>query len=512
MRRLLPVLLTALLTAGIGASVLPAAPASAHGDRDRIRQLAVTRDSTDMSLQSSNIAQLGVNPSQVGISGCFMHSAPLFVTSGLDSVRVFNVADPAQPRLVGVLANVLFENEAMNCGERRTKSGVRRFVLLGVDLVQASSDDIQHSNVGGGELIVVDVTNASSPRILSRTEGSTSTHTVACVDVRDCTYAYSAGNNESDPHFSVFNLRDLSAPHEVDSSKTQKGLQPFFSPTAGHKWNFDAAGLGTHTGWGGASMWDVAEPARPRLITTTGAAGRGEDPDFKGYNDFILHNSVHPNAKRFKANRKPSLKNGNVLLITEEDYEQTDCSRAGSFQTWWIKRLDGTEDAIVPLDKVELSDLGSFPTPQGAFCSSHWFDYRPGGLVAAGFYGGGTQVLDVRDPRNITTYAHSVWGLSEVWDAMWVPVYKNGSMSNARTNVVYSIDLVRGLDVYAVDVPGDQRGALPPASAADPTPREQLVSGVLPMGLVGGAVLLALALAVVRRRRMMVPGVSTRLA
>ena len=33
-----------LLTAGLGAFTLPAAPAAAHGDRDRIRQLAATRD------------------------------------------------------------------------------------------------------------------------------------------------------------------------------------------------------------------------------------------------------------------------------------------------------------------------------------------------------------------------------------------------------------------------------------------------------------------------------------
>ena len=88
-----------------------------------------------------------------------------------------------------------------------------------------------------------------------------------------------------------------------------------------------------------------------------------------------------------------------MLLVTEEDYEQTDCTQAGSFQTWWVKRLDGTRNAIVPLDKVELSDLGNFPLPLGAFCSAHWFDWNSSGIVAAGFYGGGTQFLDVRNPR-----------------------------------------------------------------------------------------------------------------
>lgn len=245
-------------------------------------------------------------------------------------------------------------------------------------------------------------------------------------------------------------------------------------------------------------MWSTRKPARPRLLATTGLAGQGEDPDFEGYNDFIHHNSFRPNAKRFEPGAKPSLKNGNVLLVTEEDYEQTDCALAGSFQTWWVKRLDGKPGSIVPLDKVELADLGTFPLPRGAFCSSHWFDYRAGGLVAVGFYGGGLQVLDVTDPRDIRAHAHAIWGASEVWDALWVPVYEDGVATARDTNVVYAIDLLRGLDVYTVDVTGAGGGALRLASATGPTKR--LESGSTPLALVGGAALLALGLGRVRRR------------
>ena len=74
--------------------------------------------------------------------------------------------------------------------------------------------------------------------------------------------------------------------------------------------------------------------------------------------------------------------------------------------------------------------------------------------MAAGFYGGGTQILDVRNPRDIKAYGHSVWGGSEVWDAMWGPVYENGRQTARKTTIVYSIDLVRGLDVYRVKLPG----------------------------------------------------------
>ena len=490
------VVLAAALSLGAGIS----APASAHGDHTHPQrsQAALAGDGGSALVSSPNVSHLSANPGQVGISGCFMETAPILVTSGLDSVRVWNVADAAHPALVGVLASAQFENEAMNCGERKTAHGTRRFALIGIDSVQASPGDIQHANVGGGELVVVDVTTPAEPRVLSRAPGTTSTHTVACVDPSDCTYVYSAGE---DDHFSIFDLRRLGRPAEVDARPRRDGVQPFWSPTAGHKWNFDAAGFGTHTGWNGASMWRTTDPAKPTLVTTTGSAGKGTDPDHPGWNDFILHNAFRPHARAFRPNASPSFAHGNVLLVTEEDYEQTDCTRAGSFQTWWVKRLDGTPSAIVPLDKVELADLGNFPLPQGTFCSSHWFDFRPGGLVAAGFYGGGTQLIDARDPRHLTSYGYAAWGASEVWDSMWVPVYGTDGRQTGRTsNVVYSIDAVRGLDVYAVDVPGDGIGAVP---SADVVPHTSLADrahdGVLPFGVVGAGV--ALTIAVRRRSR-----------
>lgn len=474
-----------------GLLALAPTPAQANTEELITRQAQLAADGTAAPLQSDRMTSLASEPGQAGISGCFMQTAPLFVTSGLDQLQVWNVSKPAAPRLVGRLPHAVFENEAMNCGERRTKTGTKRFALIGVDLYQASPDDPQHVNGLENELIVVDVTKPSAPTIRSRTPGSTSTHTVACATPRDCTWAYSAGDG-SDGRYSIFDLRNLDKPRELDRDPDKEGLQNFASPGAGHKWNFDNAGYATHNGYEGTALFDVRRPARPRLVTTTGAAGRGEDPDYPGWNDFIHHNSFRPNAKAFRAGAKPSLRNGNVLLVTEEDYENPDCSTAGSFQTWWVKRLDGTKGAIVPLDKVELADLGNFPSPVGAFCSSHWFDYRQGGLVAAGFYGGGTQVLDVRNPRDIKAYAHSIHGASEVWDSMWVPRYKDGRMTARKTQVLYSIDLVRGLDVYRVTLPGQT-----PPKADEPS--SPIGAGVLPLGLVGIALTASAALA--RRRR-----------
>ena len=491
--RLAPALATAALLAG---TLLTGAPAHAHDDAGRIaqqRELLSTEQNIPL-VSSDNVSLASSNPSSAGISGCFTKTRPLFVQSNLDSIRVYDVSSPTRPALTGVLPSLQFENEAMNCGERKyAKAQTRRFALVGVDLYQASPGDIQHSNVGGGELVIVDVTDPANPRISGRTPGSTSTHTVACVQETDCTYAYSAGDDSTDT-FSIFDLRDLDHPVEVDSDPAQAGVQAFSTPTAGHKWNFDDAGYGTHTGWDGASMWSTRNPRAPELVTTTGLAGKGEDPAYPGWNDFILHNSQRPNAQAFRPDTAPSVANGNVLLVTEEDYEQTDCSLAGSFQTWWIKRLDGTPSAIVPLDKVELADLGTFPSPVGAFCSSHWFDFHPSGIVAAGFYGGGTQFLDVRDARDIKSYGHATWGVSEVWDSYWMPVYNaKGVMTAKKTNLAYSVDLVRGIDVYRVDLPGTTWDT----STASIAP---VSSGWLTGGPLAGA-LVAMVVAVLLRRR-----------
>ncbi|QBR94056.1 hypothetical protein [Nocardioides euryhalodurans] len=504
MRTLPSLAATGLLVLSLGL----AAPASAHGDGERNREVQTRLMAEDDTLLASgNVAHQSSVPltpaggGTVGISGCFMETAPLLVTSGLESVTVWDVSDGTHPTRVGMLTNAVFENEAMSCGERRTDAGTRRFSLIGVDLVDAAVDEngISHTNGGGNELVIVDVTDPADPRVLSSLASTTGTHTVSCVNGTDCRFAYSSGERD---RFSIFDLRRLGRPREVDSNPARPGIQSFASPSGGHKWNFDAAGYGTHTGYDGSSIFDVSRPRHPRLVTTTGAAGgAGEAAGRDGYNDFIHHNSFRPNARRFRPGAPAALENGNVLLVTEEDYEQTDCAQAGSFQTWKVRRLGGDRSAVAPLDKVELADLGNFPVPAGAFCSAHWFDYRPGGIVAVGYYGGGVQLLDVRDPRNIRSFGYAHWFASEVWDAMWLPRYDaRGRQTGRDTNVVYAIDLVRGIDVYSVDLPGGPTGTRPTTGTGGPrSVADAAASGAVPIGVVGGG--LALAYAVRRRAR-----------
>jgi hypothetical protein len=506
--RILPAAVAAL---SLAASVVLTAPALAHGDRDRMGQ---KRSDYDAGLNvpvamSPSVSLVGSFPGSAGISGCFMKTAPLFVMSGLDSIVVHDVSDPIDPQRVGTMPSLQFENEAMNCGERKVGGTTQRFALIGVDLYQASPDDIEHVNnpvTGGYELVVVDLTDPTTPHIRSRVPATTSTHTVTCVVDTDCRYVYSAGDDGAVPgqgSYSIFDLTDLDHPVEVDSDSATAGVQPFRSDAVGwggHKWNFDGAGRGVHTGAGGSYVYDVSNPIRPVEIANTGAAGdSAREGATNGFNDFIHHNSFHPNAAAFRPDAAPSLANGNILLVTEEDYEDPDCATAGSFQTWHIKRMDGSDGSIVPLAKVELADLATYPLPVGAFCSAHWFDYHQSGIVSVGYYGGGTQFIDVTDALAPTSHGFAWFGASEVWDSYWVPVYNSRGVATGRkTNLAYSVDLVRGLDVLAVDVEGDAVGAVPdPVLLPGGSGTELGLTDAAPVGLLGG---LGALLVVVRRR------------
>ena len=464
---------SALASAGVLllAGAVLASPASAHqndsSSATQKRQQYLDGVSVPV-LSSPNIRLVTTRPDTAAISGAFAKSAPFFYVSSTDSITVYDVSDPLSPVPKGVLANLVFENEAMNYGEKKVDGVVNRFLLVGADLVQYSPSTSDPTDVGTfNELLVVDVTDPTKPYVRSRLKTSTNTHTVSCINETDCQYAYTAGGSGK---YSVVDLTNLDSPREVGvfASPAARPKPPFTSG-AGHKWNFDDAGYGIHTGSSGSAVFDVSNPTAPRLAATTDSSALTGP-----WNDFIHHNSARPNAAKFDTAAAPSLAKGNVLLITEEDYENTDCATAGSLQTWQVTSLDGTAGTIHPLDRINPVYLGEgVSAPHMAFCSAHWFDVHQSGIVAQGYYEGGLRLIDARDPGNLTEYGYVASGLSEVWDAYWVPQRnKNGVATSTKTNIVYTVDAVRGVDVYTVDLPGS-------------TTAPSLLGGLGPLGVTG---------------------------
>lgn len=473
----------ALLLASTLAPLVLFAALFGFGDRSaRAQNLPV--------LGSPNVDLLSTVPGTAAISGVFSRSAPYFYVSGLDAVTVLDVSDPRRPVVTGKLVNALFENEAMTLGERKEADGtIRRFVLLGNDLVQAAvgPGGIQRGRIGGGELIVVDVTDPTSPEIVGRTPStgpeaaSTSTHTVACMDDA-CATAYSAGDSGK---FSVFDLSDLEKPRQIaEQPSPAAGPNPVFTTGSGHHWHVDGTGVAWHTGSGGTAAFDISDPRRPLALTAT-----NEDGTRTPYNDFIHHNAQRPNGRAFRPGRPPSIAHGNVALVTEEDYvndgDEVVCDRAGTFQTWEIQELDGryraqnpalepNKGTMRPLDRINpvVEGGGGLSAPAGAFCSAHWFDTHQSGIVAQGFYQQGLRLIDVRDPRNLEQFGYFTAGVSEVWDAYWVPERdaSGAAVPGRKTNVIYTVDAVRGVDVLAVrDLPADLPVSEGPGLGTSPT-------------------------------------------
>jgi hypothetical protein len=191
-----------------------------------------------------------------------------------------------------------------------------------------------------------------------------------------------------------------------------------------------------NVGGGGAAGYRLtADPLAPQLLGTTGTAGRNPSP----YNDFILHNSQ---------------RRGKTLLITEEDYIDTDevppggCRGQGKFETWDVSRL--SKGVITPQGTWETELNGMFTggavdskAPVTVNCSSHWFDAKDG-VAAVGWYEQGVRFLDYRTPTDISQVGYYIPANGSTWAAYWSPTDPNGE-------IVYTADAYRGVDVLKID-------------------------------------------------------------
>jgi hypothetical protein len=463
----------------------------------------------EVPLLSSGVELLMNIPAAPAISATFDPHREYLYQSTLRGIDVYDVSVPERPRLVGSEPMSFFQNEAVSMGVAQSREDGTTFVTVGLDLygagIMGSGPDVQ---VSGSHVYIVDVTDPTNPTLRSEGSASTSTHTVTCVD-EACEYAYTAGNGSE---FSILDLTDLDDPKELTTVESAFG---------GHDWDQDGAGVMWQVGWNGAAAWDVTDPTSPRLLNTTDEFGT--DPD---WNNFILHNSIRPNATTFgdeaeedssgrpaHAGRpgrpahagggKPDhagstvpsvdpdrelpefhVDRGNVLLATEEDYIDPTCDTEGNFETWGVDTLDPDEvdartDSLGEVDGGTITPLGQWntelfdtgiDTPAGAFCSAHYFDYHQSGIVAQGFYQQGLRLLDVDDPADIRQIGYWVPQASEVWSAYWVPerdedgrVVRTATGDIAKSDVVYTSDLVRGIDVLRVtgtDEPTEQRATV----------------------------------------------------
>jgi hypothetical protein len=338
--------------------------------------------------------------------------------SGWGGITVLDIAQPAAPKVAGALPLPHFENEDVD--------------LCGNTLIVVNDREAKDI---GSVMYVIDISNPTSPSVaailpLGLTGSGRGSGHIANFVKSDCTQAWIDGGD----HVEVVDLTMPSAPRSLGKFESAASMSDAFKVS--HDTELDSTGTVWNVGGGGAAGYRLtADPLAPQLLATTGDAGRNPSP----YNDFILHNSQ---------------RRGKTLLITEEDYIDTDetppggCRGQGKFETWDLSQL--SSGTITPQGTWQTELNGMFTggavdskAPVTVNCSSHWFDAK-NGVAAVGWYEQGTRFLDYSTPTDIKQVGYYIPANGSTWAAYWSPTDPKGE-------IAYTADAYRGVDVLRID-------------------------------------------------------------
>jgi hypothetical protein len=364
---------------------------------------------------SSNVSLLAHVPGSV--AGMNFKGNYAYV-SGWGGITVLDISRADAPRVVGALPLPHFENEDVD--------------LCGNTLIVVNDRVVQDL---GSVMYVVSIANPTAPAVsavlpLGLTGSGRGSGHIANFVKTDCSQAWVDGGGLVE----VVDLTVPSAPRSLGKFESAASLSPAFKVT--HDTELDSTGTVWSVGGGGVAAYLITpNPLAPQLVGTSGTAGRNPSP----YNDFILHNSQ---------------RRGKTLLVTEEDYIDTDevppggCRGQGKFETWDISRLG--KDGITPIGTWETELNGMFTggavdskAPVTVNCSSHWFDAKDG-VAAVGWYEQGVRFLDYRTPSDIVQVGYYIPANGSTWAAYWSPTDPNGE-------IVYTADAYRGIDVLRIE-------------------------------------------------------------
>ena len=348
--------------------------------------------------------------------------------TGATGLTVFDVSAAANPTIVGELPLPHFENEDVDaCGNT---------LVIASDAVNPAAP-----------LYVIDISNPALPALRSvynlglEGTGNGAGH-IANFVTKDCSLLWVDGGSRVE----VVDLSNPSSPRSLGDFRSEASKSDF---NVTHDTELDSKGVLWSVGGGGAAGYKLtSNPLAPRLVAKTGA----EASNPSQLNDFILHNSQ---------------RRGDTLLVTEEDYIDTDedqpgsCNGQGKFETYRIQMTRGT---VTNLDtwETELNGTltggsGDSKAPLTVNCSSHWFDEQAG-IVAVGWYEQGTRFLDTTNPSRIRQVGYYLPANGSTWAAYWAPKDTSGS-------IVYALDAYRGLDVLRINKGGrdssTQRAPIP---------------------------------------------------
>jgi hypothetical protein len=369
--------------------------------------------------KSANVTALTTLPEPQAISANFKGN--LMYLSHLRGLSIYDISKPEAPQRLSTLPLSHFENEDVDTNG---------------EILLISNDPSE----GVGILYVIDVRDPRAPKVIGQLQTGTiapigplygTGHTASCI--QNCRYAYLAGNDNG---IHIVDLTDPANPVMAGEFAAEEA-----TGLASHDVQVDSSGLAWIAGYNGTAAYDTTNPLEPRLVYRTDETGKsryGVEPnDGKTLNDFIHHNSMRMNNGSLAqppAGSNPAAES-DVVLVTEEDYNRPACEGAGQFETWRI----GGDNLLRNLDSFVIEVDPS----RAGLCSAHYFDER-GGLVAQGWYEGGTRFLDVTNPSDIKQVGYWIPAKNVTWGAYYAPTDPAGE-------IVYALDNARGVDVIKVD-------------------------------------------------------------
>lgn len=355
--------------------------------------------------------------------------------TGPSGLTIFDISEPANPTVVGELPIPHFENEDVDiCGDT---------LLI--------TNDRETRDIGA-VLYVLDISDPGAPALLSETpvgwtgaDGIRGGGHIANFVSDNCRWVWLDGGDQVD----VIDLKDRATPVHVGRFDSVASHSPAFKVS--HDTEKDGRGILWNVGGGGAAGYKLTKnPLKPKLVAKTGP----EASNPSDLNDFILHNSK---------------RRGKTLLVTEEDYIDTDeaqpgsCNGQGKFETYALRnmpkakaknkakrsrmgKVENLDTWQTELNGIVAGGAADSKAPVTVNCSSHWFDEQ-NGVAAVGWYEQGTRFLDVTNPKDIRQVGYYLPLNGSTWASYWSPTDPTGT-------IVYTADAYRGLDVLKIDNSG----------------------------------------------------------
>jgi hypothetical protein len=393
---------------------------------------------------------------------------------GTGGLSVFSLKDPENPKFVSaVTAEELRQPGDTQArfyeGENMTVDSRRKLVYLARD--PRSFGNSRHPT-GRTGLYIIDVKDPWNP-VLVNFHWVPAGHTATCIN--DCRYVWSMGpaNNGSgvngapqnlngglEPSWKgvpvfVTDVRDVDHPYTYANAVDMNRNNGQTDYT--HSADVDQNGVVWTSGFGGVrGYWTEGTHEDPvRKIRRKATAfdpipyGGGTTPSVD-LNNQVDHNAYHATQAL------GDYKKGDLLFITQENTvncTSTSGGGAGKFVVADVSdSYDGQSWSATPENKFFINKVGEY-TPKGkpgenptAGCSAHWFTVQ-GDMVAIGFYGQGTRILDMTDPTNPEQVAFFRAPAQPATDTAPEVRATNASAAYWHNGYVYVADYTRGIDV-----------------------------------------------------------------